>query len=71
MGFWEDYCFSFVNSIIMPAKLAVALHELPKLLNFSCVCADVPVPLNVDPHTVSRIVSRFDETGSVDPTDIK
>ena len=45
MGFWEDYYFSFVNSIIMLAKLAVALHELPKLISFSCVRADVPVPL--------------------------
>ena len=34
-------------------------------------CRDVAKHLNVDPSTVRRIVSRFDETGSVDPTDRK
>ena len=29
-------------------------------------CMDVAKHLNVDPSTVSRIVSRFDETDSVD-----
>ena len=32
-------------------------------------CRDVAEHLIVDPSTVSRIVSRFEETGSVDPTD--
>ena len=34
-------------------------------------CRDVVKHLNVDQSTASRIVSRFDETGSVDPTDRK
>ena len=34
-------------------------------------CRDVAKNLNVDPSIASRIVSRFDETGSVNPTDRK
>ena len=40
-------------------------------LRMGLSCRDVAKHLNVDSSTVSRIVSRFDETGSVDPTDIK
>lgn len=31
-------------------------------------CRDVAKNLNIDPATVSRIVARFDSTGSVDPS---
>ena len=31
-------------------------------------CRNVAKNLNIDPSTVSRVASRFDETGLVDPT---
>ena len=36
-------------------------------LGMGLSCRDVAKNLNVDPSTVSRVVYRFDQTGSVDP----
>ena len=38
-------------------------------LGMGLSCRDVAKHLNVDSSTVSRIASRVDKTGSVDPTD--
>ena len=40
-------------------------------LGMGLSCRDVAKHLNVDSSTVSRIASRVDKTGSVDPTDRK